>query len=189
VVPASTTSRITSHRPLRLRVQPGGRHVEVDAVEHDGRPEALAQRSRRDHRASHRASFCACRTRIFVCTFYTVVVPVEELLVTDAGSPGDRGAAAVRDREKPRLRAESLGLTLARITAAREALADAEGLAAVSMAQVAESLGVTTMALYRYLAGKDELLALMSDAAIGMPLPTAPGGAAGSRPGATGSTR
>lgn len=32
------------------------------------------------------------------------------------------------------------------------------------MAQVAESLGVTTMALYRYLAGKDELLALMSDA-------------------------
>lgn len=109
--------------------------------------------------------------------------------MTDAGSPGDRGAAAVRDREKPRLRAESLGLTLARITAAREALADAEGLAAVSMAQVAESLGVTTMALYRYLAGKDELLALMSDAAIGMPLPTAPGGAAGSRPGATGSTR
>ncbi|WP_255371655.1 TetR/AcrR family transcriptional regulator [Cellulosimicrobium sp. CUA-896] len=44
-------------------------------------------------------------------------------------------------------------------------VADAEGLDAVSMARVAESLGYSSMALYRYVASKDELLALMADAA------------------------
>jgi len=43
-------------------------------------------------------------------------------------------------------------------------LADAEGLEAVSMARVAAELGVTTMALYRYVANKDELLQLMWNA-------------------------
>jgi len=43
-------------------------------------------------------------------------------------------------------------------------LADAGGLAAVTMARVAEALGFTTMALYRYVASKDELIALMQDA-------------------------
>ncbi|GII98941.1 TetR family transcriptional regulator [Sediminihabitans luteus] len=55
-------------------------------------------------------------------------------------------------------------LSTEQITDAAIALADADGLAAVSMARVAESLGVTTMALYRYVANKDELLTLMSDA-------------------------
>ncbi len=43
-------------------------------------------------------------------------------------------------------------------------LADAEGLEAVSMARVAAELGVTTMALYRHVASKDELLQLMFNA-------------------------
>ena len=44
------------------------------------------------------------------------------------------------------------------------AVADAEGLEAVSMARVAHELGFTTMSLYRHIAGKDELLQLMWNA-------------------------
>jgi AcrR family transcriptional regulator len=43
-------------------------------------------------------------------------------------------------------------------------LADDEGLGAVSMARVAKELGFTTMSLYRYITGKDELLQLMWNA-------------------------
>jgi AcrR family transcriptional regulator len=43
-------------------------------------------------------------------------------------------------------------------------LADAGGLAAVTMAKVAEAVGFTTMSLYRYVASKSELIALMQDA-------------------------
>lgn len=60
-------------------------------------------------------------------------------------------------------------LSLDRIATAAVELADAEGLAGVSMARVAERLGVTTMALYRYVANKDELLVLMSDTAMAAP--------------------
>lgn len=58
------------------------------------------------------------------------------------------------------------GLTLAGIAEAAIALADAEGLSAVSMARVARRLGVTTMALYRYVPAKDALLALMLDSVL-----------------------
>lgn len=61
------------------------------------------------------------------------------------------------------------GLSLERVTAAAVTLADAEGLGAVSMARVAERLDVTTMAIYRYVAAKNELLALMYDAALVAP--------------------
>jgi AcrR family transcriptional regulator len=53
------------------------------------------------------------------------------------------------------------GLSPDAIVEAAMRLADAEGLEAVSMARVATELGVTTMALYRYVANKDELLQLM----------------------------
>jgi AcrR family transcriptional regulator len=58
------------------------------------------------------------------------------------------------------------GLTLAGIAQAAIALADADGLAGVSMARVAERVGVTTMALYRYVSSKDDLLALMMETAL-----------------------
>lgn len=48
-------------------------------------------------------------------------------------------------------------------------VADAEGLAAVSMARVAAELGCATMALYRHVRSKDELLLLMADAAFEQP--------------------
>jgi AcrR family transcriptional regulator len=60
-------------------------------------------------------------------------------------------------------------LTLAGITAAAITVADAEGLAAVSMQRVAAELGKTKMSLYRYLPGKAELVALMIEQAIGDP--------------------
>jgi AcrR family transcriptional regulator len=58
------------------------------------------------------------------------------------------------------------GLTHEQIAEAAVALADGEGLEAVSMRRLAEALGVSTMALYRYVDSKDELLELMTDAVI-----------------------
>jgi AcrR family transcriptional regulator len=55
-------------------------------------------------------------------------------------------------------------------------IADAEGLAAVSMQRVAADLGYTKMSLYRYVPGKAELVALMADLAMGAP-PQPPAGA------------
>ena len=54
-------------------------------------------------------------------------------------------------------------LSLERIVAAAVKVAAADGLQAVSMSRVAGELGVSTMSLYRYVAAKDELLALMAD--------------------------
>jgi AcrR family transcriptional regulator len=68
---------------------------------------------------------------------------------------------------EPARRGRKPSLTVADITRAAVELADAEGLAAVSMAKVAERLGNATMALYRYVKSKDDLLLLMADAAIG----------------------
>jgi AcrR family transcriptional regulator len=61
-------------------------------------------------------------------------------------------------------------LSLDRIVSAAIELADAGGLAAVSMSRLADKLGFTTMSLYRYIASKEELVLLMVDASIG-PLP------------------
>jgi AcrR family transcriptional regulator len=57
-------------------------------------------------------------------------------------------------------------LSLERIVLAAIELADAEGLAAVSMRRVAERLGFTTMSLYRHVPGKAELVDLMRDEAL-----------------------
>jgi AcrR family transcriptional regulator len=48
-------------------------------------------------------------------------------------------------------------------------IADTEGLEAVSMQRVAAELGLTKMALYRYVNGKAELIAVMIEAAVGAP--------------------
>lgn len=49
-------------------------------------------------------------------------------------------------------------------------IADADGLAAVSMRRVAEELGFTTMSLYRYVPSKEDLLELMQEES-GSPVP------------------
>ena len=55
------------------------------------------------------------------------------------------------------------GLDVAAIVAAAIELADADGIAAVSMRKVAERLGRSAMSLYTYVPGKAELLDLMLD--------------------------
>lgn len=68
-------------------------------------------------------------------------------------------------------------LSLEEIARAGIAIADAEGLGALSMRRIAEELGFTTMSLYRHVPGKTELLAVMIDTAIGdaLPLPVVEG--------------
>lgn len=79
---------------------------------------------------------------------------VLDLLWGDA-EPGSRGP-------KP-------ALNVPRIVDAGIAIAESDGLAAVSMRKVAERLGFTTMSLYRHVPGKDELLELMIDRAYDDP--------------------
>ncbi|MGM1063216.1 TetR/AcrR family transcriptional regulator [Saccharothrix sp. Mg75] len=80
-------------------------------------------------------------------------------------------------RDKP-ARPTRPALTVDRIAAAAIGLADAEGMGAVSMQQVAARLDVTKMALYRHVANKAELVAVMVESAVGEPpdLSGVPGG-------------
>ncbi len=60
-------------------------------------------------------------------------------------------------------------MSIERIVDVAVELADAGGLAAVSMASVASALGFTPMSLYRYVTSKDDLLVLMQERGIGVP--------------------
>jgi len=64
----------------------------------------------------------------------------------------------------------------AEITAAAIAIADADGLKAVSMRRVAAQLGTGAASLYRYVETRDELLDLMTDAVGGEITFAEPGG-------------
>ncbi|MFD4764462.1 TetR/AcrR family transcriptional regulator [Streptomyces sp. NPDC057543] len=81
------------------------------------------------------------------------------------------------EQEQPR-RGPKPSLTAERIVGAAIEVADAEGLDAVSMQRIATELDVTTMALYRYIPSKSDLVDLMVDAALGAPpaLSGIPGG-------------
>ncbi|MDA0566724.1 TetR/AcrR family transcriptional regulator [Streptomonospora sp. S1-112] len=89
-------------------------------------------------------------------------------------SAGERQAADVdKDlallwgvQERPN-RGPKPKLSLDKIVSAAVAVADAEGLEAVSMQRVAADLGYTTMSLYRYVQSKEQLVVLMADAALG----------------------
>src|SRR4051794_30799718 len=85
----------------------------------------------------------------------------------ESGLPASIQAAWGR-RARPN-RGPRPGLTLEGIVGAGIAVATEEGLAAVSMGRVARRLGTAPMSLYRYVAAKDELLALMVDTALGPP--------------------
>ncbi|MFF2659772.1 TetR/AcrR family transcriptional regulator [Kitasatospora sp. NPDC058032] len=66
-------------------------------------------------------------------------------------------------------------LTVERIVRAGIAVADAEGLDALSMRRVATELGTGAMSLYRHVASKDDLVTLMVEAAMtDVPLPDSP---------------
>jgi AcrR family transcriptional regulator len=82
----------------------------------------------------------------------------------DRNAPLPPGLDLLWGRRGGGTRGPKPGLSVDEIVAAAIRLADADGLAAVSMARVAAELGFTTMSLYRYVANKDELLQLMWNA-------------------------
>jgi AcrR family transcriptional regulator len=83
---------------------------------------------------------------------------------TGIGDPVRSLALLWRASEKPS-RGGSLGVDAIVRTAI--AVADAEGLGALSMRRVALELGVGTMSLYTHVPGKGELIDLMHDAVLG----------------------
>lgn len=92
--------------------------------------------------------------------------------MTDAPDLPPRLALAWGVAERPE-RAPKRELSIERIVETAMEIADADGLAAVSMAKVAQSLGFTTMSLYRYVTSKDDLLLLMQEAALDVEYPPA----------------
>lgn len=62
-------------------------------------------------------------------------------------------------------------LSIKKIVDAAIAIADKDGLSAMSMNRVASSLGFTAMSLYRYIPSKDDLLLLMQDAVGDISIP------------------
>lgn len=87
--------------------------------------------------------------------------------ITDTGLP--RAVTIAWGMQEVPQRGPTRGLSHEQIVRAAIAIADEEGLAAVTMQAVAKSLGFTTMSLYRYVSSKDELLRLMLDAASQLP--------------------
>jgi len=94
-----------------------------------------------------------------------------------AGPPPRPAPSARTPRRRPTPAAEQ-ELTPERIIHAAIAIADTEGLTALSMRRVAAELGVGAMSLYRHVPGKDRLVLLMADAVFGeaqLPEPPPPG--------------
>lgn len=89
----------------------------------------------------------------------------------DAGEALPRAVALSWGVAEAPQRGPKRELSVERIIDTAIAVADADGLAAVSMSRIASELGFTTMSLYRYVTGKDDVLALMQDAVCGVPIP------------------
>jgi AcrR family transcriptional regulator len=89
-------------------------------------------------------------------------VPTER---TSAGDPARTLQLLWRGSAPDSRRGPRRGLSIDAVVEAATALADAEGLDAVTMRRVAKELGVVPMTLYTYVPGKAELLDLMLDAA------------------------
>ncbi|MFJ8433608.1 TetR/AcrR family transcriptional regulator C-terminal domain-containing protein [Kitasatospora sp. NPDC094019] len=89
-------------------------------------------------------------------------------MASDRSSAGDPARTlallwGVSAEEKPGRRGPRQAKSPAEIAAAAIAIADAEGVDAVTMRRVAQELAVSPMALYTYVPGKAELLDLMLD--------------------------
>lgn len=93
---------------------------------------------------------------------------------SDGGAPGPetrmpRVLAIAWGLERAGQRGPARNLSHEAIVEAAVAIADAEGLDAVTMSRVARELGYTPMSLYRYLDTKDDLLLLMQDGVAVLP--------------------
>lgn len=93
--------------------------------------------------------------------------------MTDKLPAGVAAAWGLSERQGGRRRT---GLSRERIVAAAIEVADADGITAVSMPRLAKELGTAPMSLYRHISGKQELLALMRDTALGTITPPPEGG-------------
>ncbi|WP_380285754.1 TetR/AcrR family transcriptional regulator [Kitasatospora purpeofusca] len=102
-------------------------------------------------------------------------------MASDRSSAGDPARTlallwGLSAQEKPGRRGPRQAKSPAEIAAAAIAIADAEGVDAVTMRRVAQELGVSPMALYTYVPGKAELLDLMLDTVYAAMPRTAPDG-------------
>lgn len=124
-----------------------------------------------------------CIAHTVLCTLYTETMTVKQRPTSrprtrrapspeeaPRNSPFHEDSPSIallwRDDERRR-RGPKPGLDVERIVRAAIAIADAEGLSAVSMQRIAREFDFTTMSLYRYVPGKAELVDLMVDAAMG----------------------
>ena len=90
-------------------------------------------------------------------------------MTTEYGGSGDPARSMALlwgSRDRP-ARGGRSGLSVDRIVGAAIEIADADGLAALSMRRVAERLGVGTMSLYTHVPGKAELIDVMLDRVYG----------------------
>jgi DNA-binding transcriptional regulator YhcF (GntR family) len=90
-------------------------------------------------------------------------VPGVGTVVDPDRRPSHAATGPVAARRRP---VHDLSLSAEAIVTAAIVVADAEGLAALSMRRVAAEIGVATMSLYRHVSDKDDLLTRMMDAAI-----------------------
>ncbi|MER7772986.1 TetR/AcrR family transcriptional regulator [Kitasatospora sp. NPDC096140] len=102
-------------------------------------------------------------------------------MATDRSSAGDPARTlallwGLTAEEKPGRRGPRQARSTGEIAAAAVAVADAEGVDAVTMRRVAQELGLSPMALYTYVPGKAELLDLMLDTVYATMPRSAPAG-------------
>jgi AcrR family transcriptional regulator len=86
---------------------------------------------------------------------------------TEPLRPGSAPWWLERARARPERRPRKQGITLERIVAVAVDLVQAEGYEALTMRRLAEQLGTGPASLYRHVAGRDELVALVVDHVIG----------------------
>jgi AcrR family transcriptional regulator len=87
--------------------------------------------------------------------------------IADRGAPSPNTGASTLTWMKARGARRGPAPDLTQVVSAAVALADAEGIAAVSMRRVAAALRSGTASLYRCIDGREELLDLMVDAVLG----------------------
>ena len=88
---------------------------------------------------------------------------------TQPGTPEGRRAVDLlwAPTQQPSIRGPKPRTSLAEVIAAGVAIADAEGLAALSIRKVASRLGIGAMSIYTYVPGRSELVELMIDHVYG----------------------
>lgn len=98
----------------------------------------------------------------------TRVVPGTGTVVAAVpAAPGSPDIATAPPRRRAATRGSGGPVSHQRIVRTAIEIADAEGMAEVSMRRIASEFGVATMSLYRHVASKDDLIVHMIDAALG----------------------